>query len=118
MHGRAQLIEPGACGEVPARSTARRSPLLDHPHADRVHQVLVAVVVVVAHRVPLAVGDLAQARAHDALDVLDDPLLRGEEGVEAVLVDQLADALMGHPQRRDARAHVERVVLGTRLLRR
>ena len=28
IDGRAQLIEPGACGEVPVRSTTSRSPVL------------------------------------------------------------------------------------------
>ena len=109
--GRAQLIGPGACGEVPVRSKVRRSPCLVDPAAHPVDLVVGAVVVVVDLPEPAAVGDLAQARAHDPVDVLDDPLLRRQERVEAVLPDQLPDPLVGRAQRRDPRAHVERVVL-------
>ena len=109
--GRAQLIGPGACGDVPREVEDEALAGLRDPAAHPVDLVVGPVVVVVDLPEPAAVGDLAQARAHDPLDVLEDALLGREERVEPVLGDQLADALVGGSQGRDARAHVQRVEL-------
>ena len=87
-------------------------PALGQSAADLVDCVGDAVVVVEAAREPGAVGDLAQARAQDPLDVVDHPLLRGGEDLEAVALHELADALVRRAQRGDASPHVERVLVG------
>ncbi len=58
---------------------------------------------------PRAVGDLQQATAEDPLDVVEDPLLGGEERVEAVLADELADPLLGRAEPGYPGAHVHLV---------
>ena len=80
--------------------------------ADLVELVLVAVVVEVDLVEPRAVGDLAQLPADDALDVVDDLGLAGEEGLDPVVGDELVDPPMGDGERRHAGPEVERVVLG------
>jgi hypothetical protein len=65
----------------------------------------------VALRIPGAVGDVTQPLPDDPGDVVDDALLRRQEGVDAVLRDQVPEALLGGPQRGHARPHVQRVEL-------
>ena len=73
------------------------------------------VVVDVVLRLPRPVGQLRNALARQPLDVVLHLLERGQDRLDAVLVDEPEDLLLRHPRRRRLRVQIALGVRGTRV---